>query len=71
MAQASGAAGPKDARVYEPATYALSFLWLEKNIAVAVDQVFGKVRDWGFMHEPCNIVYILCGRWMGKHVCGR
>lgn len=28
----------------QPATYALSFLWLEKNIAVAVDQIFNKVR---------------------------
>ena len=26
----------------EEATYALNFLWLDKNIAVAVDQVFGR-----------------------------
>jgi len=26
----------------EEATYALNFMWLDKNIAVAVDQVFGK-----------------------------
>lgn len=27
-----------------PAEFALNFLWLDKNIAVAVDQVFGQVR---------------------------
>lgn len=33
----------------EPAEFSLNFLWLDKNIAVAVDQVFGPVsRAWGF-----------------------
>jgi hypothetical protein len=27
----------------EPAEFSLNFLWLDKNIAVAVDQVFGPV----------------------------
>lgn len=27
-----------------PAEFSLNFLWLDKNIAVAVDQVFGQVR---------------------------
>ena len=31
--------GPKD-----PASYSLNFLWLDKNVAVSVDQVFSKVR---------------------------
>lgn len=30
-----------------PADFALNFLWLDKNIAVAVDQVFGAVRAAG------------------------
>ena len=33
------APGPKD-----PASYSLNFLWLDKNVAVSVDQVFSKVR---------------------------
>ena len=31
--------GPKD-----PTSYSLNFLWLDKNVAVSVDQVFSKVR---------------------------
>ena len=30
-----------------PAEFSLNFLWLDKNIAVAVDQVFGQVRSKG------------------------
>jgi 30S ribosomal protein 3 len=38
------AAPYEDASVEEPdsSEYALSFLWLDKNLAVAVDQVFGR-----------------------------
>ena len=30
--------------VKDPASYSLNFLWLDKNVAVSVDQVFSKVR---------------------------
>jgi hypothetical protein len=29
-----------------PAEFSLNFLWLDKNIAVAVDQVFNQVGGW-------------------------
>ena len=37
-------ASASDSSVPEnPASFALSFLWLERSVAVAVDQVFGDV----------------------------
>ena len=32
-----------------PAAFALSFLWLDKNVAVAVDQVFSEVSRSGLV----------------------
>jgi Plastid and cyanobacterial ribosomal protein (PSRP-3 / Ycf65) len=37
----------EEEQVQVPAVYALNFLWLEKNIAVSVDQVLGEVRRLG------------------------
>ena len=41
-----------------PAAFALSFLWLEKNVAVAVDQVFSEVSgmDWLQQIRQANVV---------------
>ena len=46
MAQAAPAAGPSPT-----GTFALNFLWLEKNIAIAVDQAFSKVQ--GVFDHSC------------------
>lgn len=37
------ASAPSESTLPNPASYALNFLWLDKNIAVSVDQVFGEV----------------------------
>ena len=59
--------GPKD-----PASYSLNFLWLDKNVAVSVDQVFSKVRRRVFiLHEDSTFLCLSTVAWKvgnGKHL---
>lgn len=46
------------------AAFSLNFLWLDKNIAVAVDQVFGQVRC-----PPGSLCWLevpACAAWLGS-----
>lgn len=52
--QADLAALAVDTEQPEPAQFALNFLWLNKNIAVAVDQLFDKVMTFPSA-EPANL----------------
>ena len=52
--QADLAALAVDTEQPEPAQFALNFLWLNKNIAVAVDQLFDKVMTRS-SSEPANL----------------
>lgn len=52
--QADLAALAGDTEQPEPPQFALNFLWLNKNIAVAVDQLFDKVTTF-FGPEPANL----------------
>jgi hypothetical protein len=42
--------------------YALNFLWLEKNIAVAVDQVVTQVRQLSKSSFPCELLLLCLGQ---------
>ncbi|CAL8468497.1 g8037 [Coccomyxa elongata] len=43
-AESAEASTPSESTLPNPASYALNFLWLDKNIAVSVDQVFGETQ---------------------------
>jgi hypothetical protein len=43
LAEAGALQAPSSGDIPNPAGFSLNFLWLEKNIAVSVDQVFGEV----------------------------
>ena len=51
-----------------PASFALSFLWLEKNVAVAVDQVFSEVS---FNAPSTQLRQIFPMVWLSSYLsCG-
>lgn len=53
--QADLAALAVDTEQPEPAQFALNFLWLNKNIAVAVDQLFDKVPTLSSSEPVCSV----------------
>ena len=57
----------EEGEVAEEPVYTLNFLWLEKNIAVAVDQCFGEVR--GQRHRCCAVPAAPRERWCRHCAC--